>query len=150
MVVALCTIFVLAFLFVLVYEAEGIGNQSATIPTTSTTCPQSGTSCDTLTIASATIHTVNYTDELGTVNYATLSFSFRPVGGSPITALKLFIGNVSAGAVQGPFRPGVNSLENMTLPATVSVSQGKTYILSIEGSYGNGSDAWASTRITAE
>jgi hypothetical protein len=149
-VVALCTIFVLAFFFVLSFETAGIGSQTATIPTTATTCSQSSAPCDTLTITSAALQAVNYTDELGTVNYATLAFSLKPLGGSPITSLKLFIGNTSAGTVQGPFTPGINRIENITLPSTISVSSGGTYVLSIEGSYGNSSTAWVSTRVTAE
>jgi len=150
MVVVLCTIFVLAFFFVLSYEAAGIGNQTATIPTTATTCLPSATGCDTLTITSASLQVVNYTDELGTVNYATLAFGVKPTGGTPISSVDLFIGNTSAGAVQGPFTPGVARAENITLPSTVFITPGSTYVLSIEGSYGSGLTAWVSTRITAE
>ena len=149
-VVALCTIFVLAFFIVLSLETAGIGNQTETIPTTATTCSQTANSCDTLTITSATLQAVNYTDELGTVNYATLAFGLKPLGGSPISSMELFIGNSSAGSIQGPFEPGTNKLENITLPSTIAVSSGETYVFSIEGTYGNGSTAWVSTRVTAE
>jgi len=148
-VVALCTIFVLAFYLVLSYEAAGIGNQSVTVPTTTTSCPASATSCDTLAITAPALHVVNYTDELGTVNYATLSFDLEPSGGSTISTLNVFIGNMSAGSVQGPFQPGSSRMENLTLPSTVSVYSGETYVLTVEGSYGNGQTAWTSTKVTA-
>ena len=149
-VVALCTIFVLAFFFVLSYETAGIGSQTSTVPTTATTCPQSGAPCDTLTVTSAVLQTVNYTDELGTVDYATLSFELKPLGMSSVSSVSLFIGNTSAGTIQGPFDPGVSRFENFTLPSTIFVSSGETYTLSIEGSYGNGSTAWVSARVTAD
>ena len=149
-VVILCTLFVLAFYLVVSFETSGIGNQTMTVPTTVSSCPASGTVCDTLTITSATLRTVNYTDELGTVNYATLSFGLEPVGGSSISSVRLYIGNLSAGAIQGPFQPGTKENENVTLPSTISISAGRTYILSIQGNYGNGLTAWASTKVTAE
>jgi hypothetical protein len=64
MVVALCAAFVLAFALVLNCEAAGIGIRATTLATSQTTCSASDASCESLTITSATLHTVNYTDDL--------------------------------------------------------------------------------------
>ena len=148
-VVALCTIFVLGFALVLGYETAGIGKQT-TIVASQATCSESEAGCETLSITSASLRTVNYTDELGTVNYSNLSLGLTPSGGATVTSVNLFIGNQSAGQVQGPFRPGVNRVVNVTLPSTISVSKGKTYLLSVEGFYGGSLTVWASTRVTAK
>jgi hypothetical protein len=124
-VVALCTIFVLAFVLVLNYEAAGIGTQGTVVPTTQTTCTSSEPSCELLSITSASLRTVNYTDELGVVSYASLSLGLNASGESPITNVNLFVGNTSAGQFQGPFKPGVNGVVNITLPATISVSRAR-------------------------
>ena len=149
MVVALCTIFVLGFALVLGYEAAGIGRQ-ATVVAPRTTCSASEASCETLSITSASLRTVNYTDELGTVNYANLSLGLAPSGGATVSSVNLFVGNQSAGQLQGPFRPGVNRMVNVTLPSTISVSKGKTYLLSVEGFYNGSLTVWASARVTAQ
>jgi hypothetical protein len=149
-VVALCTLFVVSFALVLGYEAAGIGKQSTITIASQTACTASGAPCEGLTITSAKLRTVNYTDELGTVSYANLSLGLNVSGGSPVTSVKLFIGNQSAGEVQGPFKPGINKAVNVTIPSTVSVSKGKTYLLSVEGYYGNGLKVWTSTKVTAE
>ena len=68
-----------------------------------------------------------------------------------MSSVNLFIGNQSAGAVGGPFEPGVNKIVNITLPTTIEVSPGKTYLLSIEGFYGAGSTGvWESTEVKAQ
>ena len=149
-VVALCTIFVLAFALVLNYEAANVGTQESTVVTSQTSCAASSASCDTLAITSASLHTVNYTDELGTVNYANLTIGLEPSGPYAVTSVDLFVGNVSAGSLRGPFNPGSDQVRTLTLPSTVSVSAGKTYTLSVEGFYGSGSTAWESTRVTAQ
>jgi len=149
-VVALCTIFVLAFALVLNYEAAGVGTQGTVVPTTKTTCPTPGPSCEMMSITSASLHTVNYTDELGVVNYATLTLGLNASGESPITAVNLFVGNTSAGQVQGPFRPGINRSVNVTLPSTISISPGKTYVVSVEGEYGGSQPVWTFTKVTAQ
>jgi len=149
MVVALCTIFVLGFALVLGYETAGVGKQATTLAP-QTTCSASEASCETLSITSASLRTVNYTDELGTVSYANLSLGLTPSGGVAVTSVDLFIGNQSAGQVQGPFRSGVNRVVNVTLPSTISVSKGKTYLLNVEGFYGSSLTVWASARVTAK
>ncbi len=149
-VVVLCTIFVLAFVLVLNYDTAGIGAPGTKVPTTQTTCPASEPSCERLTITSASIHVVNYTDELGIVTYATLSLGLNASGEAPISRVNLFVGNSSAGQIQGPFNPGVNRIVNTTLPATISVSPGKTYVVVVEGEYGNSPPVWTSTRVTAQ
>lgn len=146
----LCTAFVLSFVVVLNYDTAGVGKQGQPLLTSQTTCPTSDTSCLSFSITSASIRTVNYTDELGIVNYATLALGLNASGSSPITSVRLFIGNTSAGAVQGPFEPGVNRMVNLTLPATIAVSPGKTYLLTVEGFYASGSEVSKSVEVTAQ
>lgn len=148
-VFVLCTAFVLSFVVVLNYATAGVGKQGAPLITTQTSCNPTETSCLTFSITSASLHTVNYTDELGIVNYATLVLGLNASGGSPVASIKLFIGNMSAGVVQGPFQPGVNRVVNLTLPATVTISPGKTYLLSVEGFYASGLDVWKYEAVTA-
>ena len=94
---------------------------------------------------------MNYTDELGQVGYANLVLGLNVSGGSPIASVKLFVGNSSAGTVVGPFEPDEDRVVNVTLPTTVDVFSGKTYLLSVEGFYGAGSEeVWTSTEVTAQ
>jgi hypothetical protein len=147
-VFALCTIFVLSFVVVLNYATAGVGKGVTTVVSSQTPC-SAGPSCENLSITSAGLHAVNYTDELGVVNYATLDLGLNASGISPITGVDLFIGNLSAGKIQGPFEPGVNRVVNLTLPATISITSGKTYLVNVEGFYGNGLAVWKSEIVTA-
>ena len=153
-VVALCTVFVLAFALVLNYESAGIGEGSTTIPTSQTACPVSNASCETLTITSATLHTVNYTDELGTVTYSNLSVEFAPSGPSPLDRVDLYFGNASSAtkvySTQGSFEPGVGRALTVTLPSSVFVFPGKTYLVTIEGYSQSNLTASDSIQVTAQ
>ena len=153
-VVALCTAFVIAFALVLNYEAAGIGKQATTLATSPTTCPASEGSCDHLTFGSAILHTVNYTDELGTVTYCNLSLSFMPSGPSAVESVDLYFGNASSTtkvySVQGPFEPGVSRVLTVTLPSSVIVIPGKTYLATVEGYAGSTLVASASIQLTAQ
>jgi hypothetical protein len=148
-VFTLCTVFVASFVVVLNFETSGIGRQAQVVVTSQAACSAGSASCESLIITSADLRTVNYTDELGIVNYAALTLGLKTSGPSPIDDVDFFIGNMSAGYAQGPFAPGVNKVVSVTIPATISVSPGRTYVLSVEGFYGAGSSVWASERITA-
>jgi len=152
LVVALCTSFVVGFVVVLNYATAGVGKQGLTNPVTTqtTTCPTQSSTCVSFSITSARLVTVNYTDVLGPGSYATLTLGLNASGGMPIASVKVFVGNQSAGEAQGPFQPGVNRVLNLTLPATISVSPGKAYTISVEGYFGSGSAVvWKSVKITA-
>ena len=141
----LCTAFVVAFAVVLNYEAAGVGSsQSAVSPS----CSPAGTS-EGFHVTSARLRTVNYTDELGVVNYAVLSLGVEPSGTSAMRIVGVCVGSSPAGTIQGPFEPGVNRAVNLTLPETISISPGKTYTLSLKGFYGAAADAWETTTVTA-
>ena len=146
-VFVLCTIFVLGFVAALDYATSGVGKGGQTLTTTQTTC--SGTSCERLSISSASLRTVNYTDELGVVNYANLVLSLDASGAYPVTSVNFYLNGSLAGTVQGPFEPGVVRQVNLTLPATISVSPGRTYLVNVQGNYGSGESAWVSVRLTA-
>ncbi|HXW95120.1 MAG TPA: hypothetical protein VEJ19_05385 [Nitrososphaerales archaeon] len=152
LVVALCTIFVVIVIVVVSVEAAQVGNQTTTVGVSSnSTCMSSALSCEAFSITSASLRVVNYTDELGPVGYTDLVAWLDVSGGSPMSSVNLFIGNQSAGAISGPFEPGVNKVVNITLPTTIDVSSGKTYLLSVEGFYGTGSTGiWESTEVKAE
>ncbi len=149
-VFALCTAFVLGFVVVLNYATSGVGKEGQGVTTSQPSCSVSSASCESFSITPASLRTVNYTDELGVVNYANLILGVNASGGSSLTSLDLFIGNMSAGSVQGPFDPGVVRMVSLILPATVSISPGKTYLLSVEGFYNGNSAVWESVRIAAE
>lgn len=152
LVVALCTAFVVGFVVVLNYATAGVGKQGQTVlaTTQTTSCPIQSSTCVSFSITSARLVSVSYTDELGPGTYTTLILGLNASGGMPITSVKVFVGNQSAGGAQGPFQPGVNRVLNLTLPATISVSPGKTYTISIEGYFGSGPDTvWKSVKITA-
>lgn len=127
----LCTAFVVAFAVVLNNDASNVNSQLQALPSTPTNCSQSEASCPQFTILSASLHTMNTTDQLGIANPAFLSLEFNVTGGAPLSKVGLFIGNASAGTVQGPFRLGLNQISNLTLPATVTATPGKTYLLSV-------------------
>lgn len=153
-VFALCTIFVLAFALVLDYEAGNVGNQGTTIPTSQASCAQTATSCDTILITSTSLQVVNYTDELGTVTYGNLSVAFTPDGPSPVTNIALYFGNATSTTkvfvAQGTFQPGTSRTFTLTLPSSVTVYSGKTYLVSIEGTYGANLGVSATTSVTAQ
>jgi hypothetical protein len=152
LVVALCTAFVVGFVVVLNYATAGVGKQGqpGLVTTQTTPCASQSPTCMSFSITSARLVSVNYTDVLGPGNYATLTLGLNASGGNPITSVKIFVGNLSAGTFQGSFQPGVNRVLNLTLPATISVSPGKTYTISVEGYFNNGSGAvWKSVKITA-
>jgi hypothetical protein len=152
LVVALCTIFVIGFVVVLNYATAGVGKQGQTVlvTTQTTSCGAQSSSCESFSITSSRLVSVNYTDELGPVNYATLTLGLNASGGMPITNVKVFVGNLSAGGAPGPFSPGVNRVLNLTLPATITVSPGESYTISVEGYYANGSETvWQSVEIIA-
>jgi hypothetical protein len=150
-VFTLCTAFVLGFALVLNYEAGLVRNQPQTLSTSNVTCTSpSAAYCHTLTLSNAVILTNNYNDTLGPGSHQYLSFTLDLLGSSPIASLNVFIGNVSAGSIPGPFGPGTDRLPNHLLPTTVSVTSGTTYVLSVEGLYGNGTAVWASTQAIAQ
>ncbi len=149
-VFALCTVFVLSFVVALNYATSGVGREGQGVTASQTSCSVTSPSCQSISITSASLHTVNYTDELGVVNYANLVLGVNVSGSSPLAGLDLFVGNMSAGSVQGPFNPGAVRLLNLTLPSTISVSPGKTYVVSVEGFYGGSSAVWVSVTITAD
>ena len=147
-VFVLCTLFVVGFFLVLNYEAAEVG-KTQTIPTTFTTCSISQTGCESFSITSSSLHSVSYISELGPGNHTTLLLGIDVSGSSPVTDVNLFIGNTFAGSIQGPFEPGANRVVNLTLPATISVSPGRTYVLSVEGFYGGGLEVWQAAEVTA-
>ncbi len=148
LVFALCTAFVVSFVVVLDYATSGVGSQTSL--STQGNCLPSQAPCPNFAITSATLRTVNYTDELGIVNYSYLVLGLNASGSAPLTSMSLYIGSASAGTVQGPFEPGVNRVVNITLPATVTVSRGMTYQVNVEGFYGNGLEVWQSVTVKAE
>jgi len=152
LVVALCTAFVIGFVVVLNFATAGLRTegQAGLVTTQATPCAAQSSSCASFSITSAGLVSVSYTDELGPVNYATLTLGLNASGGTPMTSVKVFVGNLTGGGAQGPFNPGVNRVLNLTLPATIAVSPGKMYTVSVEGFFGNGSEmVWKSVEITA-
>jgi hypothetical protein len=149
-VFVLCTTFVLAFVVVLNYEQGAVfGSLNAKVQTSHTTCQASG-GCDTLTIVSATLREKNYSSDLGPGSYAILAMKLNVSGPSSLGSLKLFIDNTSAGTVQGPVGPGLDILVNLTLPATIAVTHGMTYTLSVEGLYGTDSTVLQALKVVAQ
>jgi hypothetical protein len=129
----LCTALVIGVAVVLNYEATTVGNQVKSLPTLQATCSQTDASCPHFSIVSASLRTQNTTDQLGIANPAYLSMEFNVSGAAALTSVHLYVGNVSAGTVKGPFGPGVSRIVNLTLSATVVVSPGKSYLLSVQG-----------------
>jgi hypothetical protein len=151
-VVALCTAFVIGFYAVLQYEAAEVGTQQTSTADSArtTTCPPSDASCVSFSIASPSLKTLNYSSELGPGSFSILAFSIRPAGGGPIQRVSIFLNNTFVETVQGPFDAGVTKVVNFTLPATVSITYGKAYVLSVEGFYGLGSGAtWQAIEVQA-
>lgn len=151
-VFVLCTIFVLAFVVVLNYEAGVIGNSANSAPgNQGPSCQTGGAGCERLQITSASLYEENYSSSLlGPGGYARLDLAFEVTGPSAVTGLRFFVDNISAGTLQGPFATGSVRVMNVTLPATVSVASGATYLLSVEGLYGNGSAVWSNVEVTAD
>jgi hypothetical protein len=150
--VALSTALVIGLAAILVTVTSGVGTQPGqVIPTTPQTACQAGeANCVSFTITFAHLDTLNTTDLLGPVFFATLGLGVNVSGSGPITSFQVFIGNQSIGRVNGPFEPGVGGAFNLTVPATVEVSSGHPYKVNVEGFYGSGSDAfWQATEVVA-
>jgi hypothetical protein len=150
LVVVLCTAFVLAFAIVLNYEAAQVGKVELVTLSTGTSCSESDMTCPSFTIASARLITANISSELGPANKTELVLGLDVSGKAAITSLRLYIGDSSAGAIQGPLGPGFTTELNLTLPATVEVTPGTTYLITVEGLSGSGQTFWASVRVAAE
>jgi len=150
LVFVLCTLFVLGFVVVLNYVTAGVGSTPQGTSTSPGACPIPALSVPPpFEITSPALHTVNYTDELGIVSYATLTFGVNASSGSPLSSLLVCLGSDRAGTVEGPFSPSVNRVVNLTLAATISVSPGKTYVVDVEGFSEGGSAFWDSVDVTA-
>jgi len=132
-VFVLCTALVIGVAVVLNYEATSVGKQIQSLPTLQATCSQTDSSCPHFSIVSANLRTENTTDQLGIANPSYLSLGINVSGTAALTSVEFYVGNVSAGAVQGPFGPGVNRIVNFTLSAAVVVSPGQSYLLSVQG-----------------
>ena len=150
LVVALCTIFVVGFALAIVYATSTVGTGGQSLATTQQASCTVSSACPSLSISSEKLATVNYTDELGQVSYAVLSFKLTTSGQGQIGSVTLFVGNLSAGSVQGPFEPGTSKTINMTLPSTITVTAGRPYLVSVEGHVENGPEVvWESAEVTA-
>lgn len=149
-VFVLCTALVLGFIVVLNYEATAVGNQVDDLPTSQASCFPTDTGCPNFSLVSASLRVENTTDILGVANPAYLSLELNVSGITPIVSIHVFIGNALAAEVKGPFPPGLNRIENLTLMATVTLLPGKTYTLSVEGLNSGGSYLIESTAVTAE
>jgi len=150
LVVVLCSIFVVGFVLALVYATSSVGSEGTSLATTQETSCTVSSACPSLTITSAKLATVNYTDELGPVGYAILSFKMTTSGVGQIGSVTLFVGNLSAGSVQGPFEPGTTKTINTTLPSTILVTAGKSYLVRVEGHVESGPEVvWESAEVTA-
>lgn len=146
-VFVLCTALVVGVAVVLNYEATSVGNQVKSLPTLQATCSQSDTACPHFSIVSATLRTQNTTDQLGIANPAYLSLEFN-VSGAALASVHLYVGNVSAGVVQGPFVSGMNRIVNLTLSAAVVVSPGRSYLVSVQGFNTSGGYVIESEEVT--
>lgn len=148
-VFVLCTALVIGFVVVLNEEAGIVGSQVQALPTSNASCVPSDPSCPHFSILSASLRTQNTSDQLGIANPAYLSLELN-VTGDPLASLRLFVGNASAGDPPGPLGPGAVKIVNFTLLATISVSPGKAYLLSVEGLNANGAYVLESEYVTAE
>lgn len=149
-VFVLCTALVVGVVVVLNYEAVMVGNQTKALPKIKASCSSSDPTCPHFSIISASVGVENTSDLLGVASPAYLSLVFNVSGATPLASIRLFIGNVSAGAVSGPFGLGLNQIVNLTLPSTVIVYPGRSYPLSVEGLNGNGAYVVITETVTAE
>ena len=147
-VFVLCTALVIGVAVVLNYEAASVGTQVQSLPTLQATCSPDDPSCPDFSIVSASLRTQNTTDQLGIANPAYLSLAFNVSGTATLTSVQLYVGNVSAGTVQGPFGPGMNRIVNFTLSAAAVVSPGRMYLLSVQGFNASGGYVIRSEEVT--
>jgi hypothetical protein len=149
-VFVLCTALALGVVVVLNYEATIVGNQVQALPTVQETCSPSDSTCPHFTITSSRLGAMNTTDQLGIANPAYLSFDLNVSGVSSVAKVDIFVGNVSADIIQGPFNPGTTRFTNLTLMATAQVTPGKMYLLSFQGFNGAGSYVINSVVVNAQ
>ncbi|MDG7008506.1 MAG: hypothetical protein JRN06_09745 [Nitrososphaerota archaeon] len=147
-VFTLCTALVIGVAVVLNYEAASVGNQIRSLPTLQATCSPNDSSCPHFSIVSTSLRTQNTTDQLGIANPAFLTLELNVSGNAALSSVHLYVGNVSAGVVQGPFGPGMNRIVNFTLSAAAVVSPGRTYLLSVQGFNASGGYVIESEEVT--
>ena len=150
LVVALCTAFVLSFAIVLNYEAGQVGQSDQVTLSTQNSCSPSEVSCPSFTITSLKLSTENITSELGPANQTDIALGLDVSGSTAVSRISLFVGNTSAGTLQGPFEPGFDRVLNITLPSTVQVAPGGTYLVYVEGLSASGSTYWASMEVIVD
>lgn len=138
-VFVLCTALVLGVAVVLNYEATSVGNQAQALPPERSSCTASDASCPSFSIVSASLRVQNTTDQLGIASPAYVSLELNVSGAAPLATVRLFVGNASAGTVPGPLVPGLDRIANFTLPTTVIVTPGGSYLLSVQGFDASGS-----------
>jgi hypothetical protein len=149
LVVGLCSAFVVAAVAALAFVAAGVGGHGGPAPTTGSACEGSAGPCVAFSISDASLRTANYTDDLGRVTYAELTLRVNDSGAAQIEGLAFYIGNDSAGEVAVRILPGGSSMVQVTVPATLQVVSGKTYLVSVEATGGGSPPAWGSVSLTA-
>ena len=149
-VFVLSTALVVGVVVVLNYEATLVGSQTQALPTIKASCSSSDPSCPHFSIVSASLRVENTSDLLGVANPAYLSLVFNVTGSTPLASVRLFVGNASAGAVSREFGLGLNQIVNLTLPSTVAVSPGQSYLVSVEGLNSAGGYVVMAETVTAE
>ncbi len=150
-IVGLCSAFVLGFALVTFYATSGVALQnpdSTTGTSSASPCYVLGGPRGNISITSASLTVVSYTDELGLVGYSNLSISFKPVS-DQLSKVTVCIGAVGVVSETGPFLAGQTVRLNLALPETVVIQPGSSYLVQVEGANGNGSASLGSLEVTA-
>lgn len=150
-VFVLCTAFVLAFYAVLSYEAGGVELASLQSPGPAQPCT-AGAACGSFSLASATLTTANFTDELGPAGYSNLTLTLTVAANGSIQSFDVYIGGTKLGTLTGPYGPGTDRAFTFTLPSTDPISRGSAYVVSVKGLVGTSAATtvvWKTETVTA-
>jgi hypothetical protein len=88
-------------------------------------------SCSRFTIDSAKL-TINETED---VVSQFLTIEVTPAGDVSMAKMQVFLDNISLGTVEGPFVVNKPAFGYFPVPTTITVTQGSTYTILIEGTF---------------
>lgn len=130
--IGLCIGFVLG-VYVLLNRTVGQFNPN---PTTTSVSMETG-SCESLSGCSRfTIDSANLTVIVADgVESQFLNMKLTAAGEVPMAKIQVFVDNVSVGVVNGPFAAERPALASLAIPTTITVTQGNTYVILVEGTF---------------
>ena len=145
--IAACLVFIGAFSGYYYLAESGFNpNPQRTTLAGAPVCVPEKQSCPGFTLGNVTLRVLNRTD----IDSQQMSFVLIPGGPGPMSRVSVYIDNISLGAVDGPFAPGVPKLVALGVPTTINVTPGASYGIVVQGTFAeSATDYWQSVSVVA-